>query len=116
MKIKLIYPKWSKLDGQTEFNLPPHGPIVFAAALPEYVDVDFVDENVQSFSYDDPVDLVCISMMLTSQIKRGWEIADTYRAKGKKVLFGGISTMLHAEETMNHADSIFMGEAEGHMD
>jgi len=116
VKIKLIYPKWSKLDGQTEFNLPPHGPIVFAAALPDYVDVDFVDENVQSFSYDDPADLVCISMMLTTQVKRGWEIADTYRERGKQVLFGGISTMLHAEETMQHADSIFMGEAEGHME
>jgi len=116
VKIKLIYPKWSKLDGQTEFNLPPHGPLVFAAALPDNVEVDFVDENVQSFSFDDPADLVCISMMLTSQIKRGWQIADTYRAKGKQVLFGGISTMLHAEETMRHADSVFMGEAEGRME
>jgi len=116
VKIKLIYPKWLKLDGQTEFNLPPHGPLVFAAALPDYVDVDFVDENVQSFSYEDPVDLVCISMMLTSQIKRGWQIADIYRAMGKQVMFGGISTMLHAEETMQHADSVFMGEAEGRME
>ena len=24
MKIKLIYPKWPKLEGQTEFHLPPH--------------------------------------------------------------------------------------------
>lgn len=116
MKIKLIYPKWSKLNGQTEFNLPPHGPLVFAAALPDYVAVDFVDENVQSLSFDDTADLICISMMLTSQIKRGWEIADKYRLKGKKVIFGGISTMLHAEETMQHADSVFMGEAEGRME
>lgn len=116
MKVKLIYPKWPKLERQTEFNLPPHGPIVFAAALPDYVEVDFIDENMQSFSYDDPVDLVFISMMLTSQVKRGWKIADNYRARGKKVLFGGISTMLHAEETMQHADSVFMGEAEGHIE
>lgn len=116
MKVKLIYPKWPKLERQTEFNLPPHGPIVFAAALPDYVEVDFVDENMQSFSYDDPVDMVFISMMLTSQVKRGWEIADNYRARGIKVLFGGISTMLHAEETMQHADSVFMGEAEGHIE
>ncbi len=116
MKVKLIYPKWPKLERQTEFNLPPHGPIVFAAALPDYVEVDFVDENMRSFSYDDPVDMVFISMMLTSQVKRGWEIADNYRAGGIKVLFGGISTMLHAEETMQHADSVFMGEAEGHIE
>lgn len=116
MKIKLIYPKWAKLDGQTEFNLPPHGPLVFAAALPENVDVDFLDENVQPLIFDDSMDLVCISMMLTTQVKRGWEIADTYRQRGKKVLFGGISTMLHAEETLLHADSVFMGEAEGNIE
>jgi len=116
VKVKLIYPKWPKLERQTEFNLPPHGPIVFAAALPDYVEVDFVDENMQPFSYDDPVELVFISMMLTSQVKRGWEIADKFRARGIRVMFGGISTMLHAEETMQHADSVFMGEAEGHME
>ncbi len=35
MKFRLIYPKWPKLDRQTEFHLPPHGPVVFAAALPD---------------------------------------------------------------------------------
>lgn len=116
MKFRLIYPKWDKLEGQTQFNLPPHGPVVFAAALPDYVDVDFIDENVQPFSYEDPVDFVGISMMLTSQIIRGWEIAEEYRKRGIKVIFGGISTMLHAEETLEHADSIFLGEAEGRME
>ncbi len=55
-------------------------------------------------------------MMLTVQVKRGWEIADTYRRKGVKVIFGGIATMLHAEETMAHADAVFLGEAEGRME
>jgi len=116
MKFKLIYPKWAKLDRQTEFHLPPHGPVVFAATLPDYVDIDFVDENLQEIDYDDAVDFVGISMMLTVQVKRGWEIADAYRKRGVKVIFGGISTMLHAEETMEHADSVFLGEAEGRME
>ena len=82
MKFKLIYPKWPKLERQTEFHLPPHGPVVFAAALPEYVEVEFVDENLEEIKFDDPVDFVGISMMLTIQVKRGWEIADIYRQKG----------------------------------
>jgi radical SAM superfamily enzyme YgiQ (UPF0313 family) len=53
---------------------------------------------------------------LTVQVKRGWEIADIYRKKGIKVIFGGIATMLHAEETMAHADAVFLGEAEGRME
>jgi radical SAM superfamily enzyme YgiQ (UPF0313 family) len=116
MKFKLIYPRWAKLNKQTEFHLPPHGPVVFAASLPDYVEIDFLDENLEDIDFNDPVDFVGISMMLTIQIKRGWEIADIYREKGVKVIFGGISTMLHAEETMKHADSVFLGEAEGRME
>jgi radical SAM superfamily enzyme YgiQ (UPF0313 family) len=116
MKFKLIYPRWPKLKRQTEFHLPPHGPVVFAASLPDDVDVEFIDENLEAIDFDDPVDLVGISMMLSVQVKRGWRIADTYRRKGVKVIFGGISTMLHAEETMNHADAVFLGETEGRMD
>jgi radical SAM superfamily enzyme YgiQ (UPF0313 family) len=116
IKLKLIYPKWPKLKHQTEFHLPPHGPVVFAAALPDGVEVEFIDENLQEINFDDPVDLVAISMMLTIQVKRGWEIADRYRQKGIKVIFGGIATMLHAEETRPHADSVFLGEAEGKME
>jgi len=116
MQLKLIYPKWSKLMRQTEFHLPPHGPVVFAAALPEDVEVDFVDENLQTIDFDDKPDVVGISMMLTIQVKRGWEIADRYRQMGIPVIFGGIATMLHAEETMTHADAVFLGEAEGRME
>jgi radical SAM superfamily enzyme YgiQ (UPF0313 family) len=116
MRFRLIYPRWEKLEGQTAFNLPPHGPAVMAAALPDHVDVEFVDDNLETFSYDDPVDLVGISMMLTTQVKRGWEIADEYRRRGVKVIVGGISAMLHAEETLEHADSVFLGEAEGRME
>ncbi|MCB2217394.1 B12-binding domain-containing radical SAM protein [Desulfofustis glycolicus] len=116
MKFKLIYPRWAKLARQTEFHLPPHGPVVFAAALPDYVEVDFVDENLEELDFDDPVDFVGISMMLTIQVKRGWEIADAYHRRGIKVIFGGIATMLHAEETMAHADAVFLGEAEGRME
>lgn len=116
MKFKLIYPEWPKLSGQTEFHLPPHGPVVFAATLPPDVEVEFIDDNLESIDFDDPADLVGISMMLTSQVKRGWEIADAFRQKGVPVLFGGIAAMLHAEETRAHADAVFLGEAEGRME
>lgn len=116
MKFKLIYPRWPKLASQTEFHLPPHGPVVFAATLPAWVDVDFTDENLETINFDEPVDFVGISMMLTVQVKRGWAIADIYRKKGVKVIFGGIATMLHAQETMAHADAVFLGEAEGRME
>jgi radical SAM superfamily enzyme YgiQ (UPF0313 family) len=116
MKLQLIYPRWNKLPGQTTFNLPPHGPVVFAAALPPEVDVSFTDENVEAVNFSAECDAVAISMMLSTQVKRGWTIADEFRKRGKPVIFGGIATMLHAEETLEHADSVFLGEAEGRME
>jgi radical SAM superfamily enzyme YgiQ (UPF0313 family) len=113
MKLRLIYPRWRKLERQTSFHLPPHGPVVFAATVPPEVEIEFIDENVEPIDFDAEADLVGISMMLSIQVKRGWEIADRYRAKGIPVIFGGIATMLHAKETMDHADSVFLGEAEG---
>jgi radical SAM superfamily enzyme YgiQ (UPF0313 family) len=90
--------------------------VVFAATLPSYVDVTFVDENLQGIDFDAPCDVVGISTMLTAQLPRAFEIAAIFRKRGIKVIFGGISTMLHAEEVQQHADAVFLGEAEGRME
>jgi radical SAM superfamily enzyme YgiQ (UPF0313 family) len=113
MKMKLIYPRWPKLKNQPEFHLPPHGPVVFAATVPADVDLTFCDEHVQPLDLNDSPDLVAMSVMLTCQMPRAWEIADHYRARKIPVIFGGIATMLHSEEVMKHADAVFLGEAEG---
>ncbi len=115
MKFLLIYPQWDKLDRQTRFALPPHGPVVMAAALPPDVEVRFIDENVEPLDMNTDADFIGVSMMLTAQVKRGWEIADAFRARGIKVIVGGIATMLHAEESEQHADAVFLGEAEGRL-
>ena len=115
MNIKLIYPKWPKMKNQPNFHLPPHGPVCFAAALGDEVDISFTDEHVQELDFDLDADVIMISCMLTCQIPRGWEIADQFRAMGKTVIFGGIAANLHSEETQLHADSVFLGEAEGHI-
>jgi radical SAM superfamily enzyme YgiQ (UPF0313 family) len=113
MKLKIVYPTWPKLDRQTEFHLPPHGPVVFAAAIPEDVDIIFEDDNVDEIKYDEHVDLVAISTMLTCQLPRAFEISAEFRARKVPVIFGGISTILHSQEVAQHADSVFLGEVEG---
>ncbi|MHB8873839.1 MAG: B12-binding domain-containing radical SAM protein [Myxococcaceae bacterium] len=113
MKMQLIYPSWPKLDRQTSFHLPPHGPVVFAAAVPPEVELTFTDDHLQQVDFDAPADLVGISVMLSCQLPRAFEIADTMRARGKKVVMGGIAVMLHAKECEQHADAVFLGEAEG---
>ncbi len=113
MNMLIVFPKWKKLENQTEFHLPPHGALCFAATIPEDVDVEFVDDNLQTIEFGKRYDLVAISTLLTCQLPRAFEIADEFRARGVTVIFGGISTMLHAEDVAEHADSIFLGESEG---
>ena len=116
MNLKLIYPRWKKLERQTNFNLAPHGPVVFAAALPDEVRIEFVDANVSELILDDFPDLVCLSIMLTAQIPEALRIAAQYKERGIPVLAGGIAVMLHYEEILPHVNSVFLGEAEGRME
>lgn len=116
MKLHLIYPKWPKLPNQPKFNLPPHGPVVFAATLPDYVDVTFTDENVEELDLNVSYDIYAISCMLSCQTPRAYAIADELRAKGHTVIMGGIAIMLHKEEAALHASSLFLGESEGRME
>jgi len=110
--ITIIYPRWPKIPEQTEFHLPPHGPVCMAAEIPHDFQVTFIDENVDTLDPDRHTDVVLLSMMLTCQTPRGREIAELYRDKGIKVIAGGIATMLHRDEVGSFADSIFLGEVE----
>jgi radical SAM superfamily enzyme YgiQ (UPF0313 family) len=116
MQATLVYPKWKKLEGQTEFHLPPHGPVVFAATVPSEVELVFFDDNRQEIDFDRAADIAFISVMLSCQLPRAFEIAAEFRRRGVPVLFGGIAVMLHSDEVMQHADSIFLGESEGRME
>lgn len=116
MKVLLIYPEWPKLRYQPEFHLPPHGPVVFAATLPRDIEIEFTDENIEPLTFEEDADLIFLSIMLTCQIPRAWEIAATYRRMGKTVICGGIGAHLHAEEAQEHVDAVFLGEAEGRME
>ena len=116
MRMKLIYPRWPKLKEQTEFHLPPHGPVNFAAVVPRDVELTFVDETRVDLDTSDAPDVVALSVMLTSQVPRAKEIAAEYRARGVTVIAGGIAVMLHPDEMRESCDAIFLGEVEGHFD
>lgn len=111
-RVTLVYPKWSKIPEQTEFHLPPHGPVCVAASIPEHYEVTFIDENVDRIEFSDATDVVLLSMMLTCQLPRGREVASRYRDLGIPVIAGGIATMLHSEEVATFVDTVFLGETE----
>ncbi len=112
MKIHFIYPKWPKLTGQTPYTLPPLGVIQAAACVPGDVEVSVTDENVEPVDFDGDFDLAGISIMLTCQAPRAYEIADQLRQRGKTVVIGGLHAALCPDEAQEHADSVVVGEGE----
>ncbi len=116
MNFLLVYPTWPKLEHQTGFHLPPHGPVVMAAEIPQWVDVTFVDANVQNIPFEDEWDFIGISVMLTSQLPHAFEISQRFMETGRQVIFGGIAAMLHADEVAEHCSSLFFGEVEGRLE
>lgn len=83
-----------------------------AALTPLEVEVSLTDENVTVIDFQKEIDLVGITV-LTITAKRAYEIADTFRAKGVKVILGGSHPSALPKEASQHADAVVIGEAEG---
>ena len=112
MRFQLIYPAWQKLPGQIRFDLPPLGVLQVAAAVPAGVDVGITDENVEPVDLEEGYDLVGISIMLTCQAPRAYELAREFRARGVAVVIGGLHVTLCPEEAAAHGDAVVIGESE----
>jgi radical SAM superfamily enzyme YgiQ (UPF0313 family) len=85
-----------------------------AASMPDFVETQIVDEDVEPIDFNSDADLVGVSFM-TYNAPRAYEIGDKFRALGKKVVFGGYHPTFMKEEAIQHADSICIGEAEKNM-
>lgn len=113
MKLRLIVPATQEMRRKRrKALLPPMGLAMVAAVTPPDVDVSLTDENVTDIDFREQPDLVGITV-LTVTAKRAYEIADAFRAKGVKVVLGGVHPTVLPEEASQHADAVVVGEAEG---
>jgi len=84
-----------------------------ASLSPPDVAVDFtlVDESVERVPLDYEGDLIGISS-ITGTSSRAYEIADHFRARGQRVVIGGVHATILPEEAAQHADAVVVGPAE----
>ena len=94
---------------------PVLGVITVAALFPESWEVDVADETIEEIDLDRKADLVGIST-LTLNASRAYHLADHFRKKGIPVLMGGMHPSALPEESLQHADAVVVGEAEGIFD
>ncbi len=120
MKILLISPAKKNLRvisakgkpiGHRFFRFSMLSLLYVGACTPEDVKIELVDEQVEAINFDKQVDLVAISFM-TALAPRAYQIAEEFRKRNVKVVFGGFHATFKTEESLQHADAVCIGEAE----
>lgn len=113
MKVLLINPRISG-RGQASvkyMNSVPLALPTLASLTPPGIEVAIIDENTQDIDYNQPVDLVGITVML-HLAPQACRIAGEFRRRGIPVVMGGFYPTLWPEKALPHADAIAVGEGE----
>lgn len=114
MKVTLIKPTIGRPQHSLyvdEARMEPLNLGVLAALTPEDVDVVMYDDRCEPIPYNESTDLVAITVE-TYTARRSYEIADEYRRRGVPVIMGGFQPTFVPDECAEHADSLFVGDAE----
>jgi len=116
MHVKLILPSLTECDSPyfrpVKYSLfPPLGLATLAAYFGDDDQVEIVDEHVMPLVADDTPDLAGIEVYITNA-KRAYRLADAYRARGARVILGGLHVTSLPGEAALHADHLFLGPAE----
>lgn len=114
MKLTLIKPTIGRPTHSLyvdEARMEPLNLGVLAALTPPDVDVVMYDDRCEPIPYHEPTDLVAITVE-TYTARRSYEIAAEYRRRGVPVIMGGFQPTFAPDECAQHADSLFVGDAE----
>lgn len=114
MKITFIKPNIGRREHSLyvdEGRMEPLMLAVLAGLTPADVEVVLYDDRMEPIPYDEPTNLVAITVE-TYTARRAYEIAAEFRQRDVPVILGGMHVTLLPEEAVQHADSIFIGDAE----
>ncbi len=114
MRITLIHPCIGRRIGEPYirgWQMEPLAPAMLASLTPRDVEVKFYDDRMEPIPYDEPTDLVAISVE-TYTAKRAYQIASEYRRRGVPVAMGGFHATLATDEVCEYAEAVVVGEAE----
>jgi len=114
-RLTLIHPCVGRRLGMKRYirtwRMEPIPPALLAALAPPDVETRFYDDRVEPIPFDQPTDLVAMSVE-TYTARRAYQIASEYRRRGVPVVMGGFHATLCPDEVSRYADSIVVGEAE----
>ncbi|HXF63706.1 MAG TPA: cobalamin-dependent protein, partial [Caldilineaceae bacterium] len=115
MRLTIIHPCIGRRAGQRyirTWQMEPLPAATLAGLTPPGVEVRFYDDRMEPVPFDEPTDLVAISVE-TYTAKRAYQIASEYRRRGVPVVMGGFHASLCPDEVAQYAEAVVVGEAEG---
>ena len=115
MKLTIVHPCIGRRIGESyirSWQMEPLAAATLAGLTPKDIRVKFYDDRMEIIPYDEPTDLVAMSVE-TYTAKRAYQIASEYRRRNVPVVMGGFHPTLVPDEASEYAEAIVMGEAEG---
>ena len=115
LRVTLIHPCLGRRVGERRglrtWQMQPLWVAALAALTPREVELRFYDDRLETIPFDEPADLVGISVE-TYTARRSYQIASEYRRRGVPVVMGGIHATLCPDEVAEYAECVVSGEAE----
>jgi radical SAM superfamily enzyme YgiQ (UPF0313 family) len=115
-RLTIVHPCVGRFAGMKRYirtwMMQPLPAATIAGLAPVEVEKRFYDDRIEEIPYDEPTDLVAISVE-TYTARRAYQIASEYRRRGVPVVMGGFHATLCPEEVSRYCESIVIGEAEG---
>src|SRR5689334_13517019 len=115
MRVTLIHPCIGRHRGDRSYirtwQMEPLPAATLAGLTPRDVEIRFYDDRMEVIPYDEPTDLVAISVE-TYTAKRAYQIASEYRKRKVPVVMGGFHASLAPDEVARFAECVVVGEAE----
>src|SRR5437588_11375209 len=114
MRLTLIYPSVGRKENTPyvrAWQMQPLSMALLASLTPPDVEVRFYDDRMESVPFDEPADLVAISVETFTAL-RAYKIARRFRERGVPVVMGGYHATLLPDEVAQEADAVVVGDAE----
>src|ERR1700736_825299 len=95
-------------------TLPSLALLTLAGATPEHIELEYVEvDDVVAFAEKPRLDFDLVALSTyTARAFDAYKVADTYRAHGIPVVFGGLHASVLPQEVAEHADAVVVGECE----
>ncbi len=114
-RLTIVHPCVGRYPGMKRYirtwRMAPLPAAAVAAMTPTGVEKRFYDDRLETIPYDEPTDLVALSVE-TYTARRAYQIASEYRRRGVPVVMGGFHATLCPDEVGRYADSVVVGEGE----